>query len=464
MNKIKSMFLPRDVKEGDIPPLLLGDGFSTKSNREEGFYCTGKYYLINKTFKGHEDIEIYVISFDRNNRVYEMKTITIKKPVYEEWTFIQNKFDPSGGKVFHIVERKNGNTMVIDLFYYYIGDLLEMNFKSITIEPNHRNLFIQYNRAQFNEFHIDLVESCDNGNEALVFSAFFCPINDIDYDDPEYDEDAPWIYERRACLDILRINTEKVWHVKRVLVDLSASPDVFDIYDVPKTHYLPDKIYFYQEYVNGDSLAIHECDYNGKHKFTYSVLNDDLRYGFEPHGNISFLYSFKDSDSFVRFYKLEEGEIETIKEIHLVHRHKEAYYSVGCSFKRFDEHILPVLASCQRHNPPLSYQNFKAISLDSEKLIVEMHDEGISRSVNSVNWNIEEIAMTYFHGLNIFTELIGKGEMFFVLRRSNFIVENFSLKHLSRLAVLTYFTEEKLMSLNLPLHLFQYLGIKKYFE
>ena len=74
------MFLPRDVKEGDIPPLLLGDDFYTSSNREEGFYRTGKYYLVNNwKHKGDKEIEIHVISFNRDKHAYEKKIITIKK-------------------------------------------------------------------------------------------------------------------------------------------------------------------------------------------------------------------------------------------------------------------------------------------------------------------------------------------------------------------------------------------------
>ena len=42
----KTMFVPPDVKERDIPPLLLGNNFSMKFHRQYGFFRTGEYYFI----------------------------------------------------------------------------------------------------------------------------------------------------------------------------------------------------------------------------------------------------------------------------------------------------------------------------------------------------------------------------------------------------------------------------------
>ena len=156
--------------------------------------------------------------------------------------------------------------------------------------------------------------------------------------------------------------------------------------------------------------------------------------------------------------KLEQGEISVIEEFDASVIFNEMmegqYFNFKSTFKRFD-HLFVAILGQQDHTQPREY-NYEVIDLFTKEKITQIYDVAIILPNYQLNWNIEEIGVTYF---NDQPSLGGNGELFFKI--SPFKGYQSSLKHLVRLAVLTSFDCAYLANQNLPNSLFSYLGIEK---
>ena len=105
------------------------------------------------------------------------------------------------------------------------------------------------------------------------------------------------------------------------------------------------------------------------------------------------------------------------------------------------------------------HKDFKIIDLSTNQIVHEVISSDKLSPLYAINWNNEEIGMTFkprddnpyakipFH-FGIFHNKLEAGKAK-------------TLKHLARLAVLTSFSFNQLLEANLPSSLFDYLGIEK---
>ena len=160
----------------------------------------------------------------------------------------------------------------------------------------------------------------------------------------------------------------------------------------------------------------------------------------------------------IRLMMLEGGDITVIEEFSdsLIFTEKmdDKYFVLRSKFKRFDHQVVSVYGQ-QDQQQPRRY-DFKVIDLSSKQVITHIHSEGIILPNFQLNWNIEEIRITFFKDRDM---LEGTGELIFEI--SPLKGYRSSLKHLSRLTVLTSFDPDFLANQNLPSSLFSYLGIEK---
>ena len=124
-------------------------------------------------------------------------------------------------------------------------------------------------------------------------------------------------YHPKACLDIINMKDEKVWFVRRIIIELKEMPE-FSRY-APYMQYTNEGILFYQPYdeLENKTLSIQEFDCNGEYKFSYVIPYPGMVNRFQSYGNYIFLYGERKSDSpqYVRLIKLEDGQIRTIEKI-----------------------------------------------------------------------------------------------------------------------------------------------------
>ena len=98
---------------------------------------------------------------------------------------------------------------------------------------------------------------------------------------------------------------------------------------------------------------------------------------------------------------------------------------------------------------------FVILDLKSGKKITEIEDSRMVAPYFWVNWNMEEVVVTFYDRDRFLSGL------FFKVRRANEWNTNIYLKHLARLAVLTSFSPDYLIMQNLPSSIFRFLGLEK---
>ena len=260
-------------------------------------------------------------------------------------------------------------------------------------------------------------------------------------------------------------------------MDLSSSEEI--VWDRPNVHIAGEKLYFCKETSDesdDDIIQIHEYDFEGHFLYEYVVKNKDMIFKFEYFLDSTYVIIYEESKSTfprlhelfmeynnVQVVKLDRGNvfvkelkdifqlgqsISTRKRYHRTYRFE--------SLSRFGNLYLPLIF-VENQRVPDSF-GFTTINLATGERMAEIKDVGIWLPTYSVNWNIQEIDMTYFKKKNVH---LGKREFYFKISRVQ--ADEFqTLKHLARIAVLTSFTENYLKKQNLPESLFRYLGIEKH--
>ena len=321
----KTMFVPPDIKESDIPPLLLGNNFSMKFHRQYGFFRTGEYYFIlQDNFLKYDQELLYIVNFNRNKMALEKKLLFIESSGYEEDVVKLSKLDPYNGKIVHMVQsisenpNGQGEEIVFDVFHINLADHLSSlgDYIELAIDRESSHLKIKYVIEQFNKAMIDMfTHHRDKEKTVLMFSAFYRE----DLNNNLHEEN--WLYFPRACIDIVNMKGKKIWHVKRIMITLKEMAGFLDCQYAPSIHQTDEGILFYQETEdeNGDQvLQFQEFDSNGEYKHAYSVPCCGVVSSFQPYGNYFYLYSMlkrDEGDKHIRLIKLEEGEIKVIEKI-----------------------------------------------------------------------------------------------------------------------------------------------------
>ncbi|XP_066928888.1 uncharacterized protein [Clytia hemisphaerica] len=232
----------------------------------------------------------------------------------------------------------------------------------------------------------------------------------------------------------------------------------------PSFSHTDDKLYFYYEFpddqIQNDVFKMFEFSADGVFQNLYSFECSNFMVKFYADRNLLFLHPVQGEieGGVVRLLRLESGEITLVEEFDASFlfktRMEDQYFNLKSTIQRFD-HFLVTILSQQDHTPP-RYYHFDAIDLFSKQRISQACDAAVILPNFQLNWNIEEIGVTYF---NDQPSLVGNGELFFKI--SPFKGYQTSLKHLARLVVMTSFDRDFLVKQNLPNSLFGYLGIIK---
>jgi len=108
-----------------------------------------------------------------------------------------------------------------------------------------------------------------------------------------------------------------------------------------------------------------------------------------------------------------------------------------------------------------SFYDFALLDLSTKSTVSQLISENVKWPIYSVNWNLDEIAMTYYADEDDEVDLT---EFYFKMAHNNTVKGKDSvksLKHSARFAVLTSLNYHQLMEANMPSTLFDYLGIEK---
>ena len=124
--------------------------------------------------------------------------------------------------------------------------------------------------------------------------------------------------------------------------------------------------------------------------------------------------------------------------------------------QRLDSLLLPVQI-VEKQKEPDSF-TYITINLQNGQQMTEIKDVGIWLPTYSPNWNIREIGMTYYDKEKL---ILGRRGLYFKIAKSPRTNEFINLKHIARIVVLSSFNRNFLIQRNLPISLFEYLGIKK---
>ena len=414
-----------------------------------------------------DELRVHVINFNQKQLTLEKKLIVIKTPVYKEHiAFRDTHFDALSGQIVHIVQRRLEKKLVYDIYHINIVDFMKLDkfdkLNKLAISLKEKDLKFVYITDRFNEVTCKMFPL--NGNSetnALLLTAFYS--EETGEGSGSDDDSSTGIYHPRACLDIVHLKGGKIWFVRKILIKFEEMPG-FLTSTTPYTHFTEKGILFYQETcdeMKNKTLSVQEFDCKGKHKFSYVIPYPGMVYCFQTYGSYIFLYAKQKSQNprSVDLIKLEEGQIKTIEKINdaLIFPGNPSdnfWYRLKPSFKRFDRVLLPI------HATKRNYNNFTTMDLTSKQKVTEITDFGLFSPKCRLNWNINEIGMTFFYNNDTFDENF-RGKMYFKIYRSSLTNEMLSLKHLARLAVLTNFSEGYLVKQNLPPSLFNYLCVKK---
>ena len=425
-NERKSMFIPNDIKESDLKPLLIGEDLHLHGKQQQGFFRSGHHYLIlQDDHEIHDEIRIFAIDFNQSQLTFQKKTIAIKTPVYEEHILTRySRFDPFNGQVVHIVLRysqiNNKKKLVFDIYFLNIVDFIKLDkIDKLTINSKEIDLKIVHDMDCFNEGNCKMFRlNGDPETNVLLFKA--CYSEDTG---EEYDDDNPnWIYFPRACLDIVHLKDDKIWFVRRVEFQFKDMPGFLRY--APYVHYTNEGILFYQEVSDdfeNNTLLIQEFDDNGSLNFAYTIPYGDTVSCFQSYGNFIYLYAMEKSDNpqFVSLLKLEEGQVRTLEKVdhNLIfagNLSDNFFYNLKPSFRRFDRQLLPIYA---KRRQPIKFSSFTILDANSKQKLVELTDFGLLSVSYSLNWNISEIGVTFFNDDNLSRN--SRGKVFFKICRMN---------------------------------------------
>ena len=170
--------------------------------------------------------------------------------------------------------------------------------------------------------------------------------------------------------------------------------------------------------------------------------------------NSLYILSFNDLyiDDCVKF---EEGVVSSLTTIderkynYVEHSYQNGNFVQFCGItKNLDRYLLRF-----RVNERFYCARVIFVDLETQKILVESTlDVYLQRGYQniSLNWNMDEIGFVYFDD----------GILHFKYSKSYSSFEKSSLKHISRLSVLTSFSSEYLSKQNLPKSLIEYLGLE----
>ena len=203
---------------------------------------------------------------------------------------------------------------------------------------------------------------------------------------------------------------------------------------IPSVQCTKEGILFYQEMVKdqmgNEIIPIQQFDLNGKHKFSYILPSQRMIPFFQPYGNFLFLFPINESiekEHIARLVKLDEGEVKIIKEISLdflfpFNTLKPTLYHLDSHDRRLGYNLLQISLSSRKD---LMFDNFILLDLESKQKIATVAESELFNQWYSANWNLTEIASTYFR----YGQLPeGRGEMYFKVHCSNRF-SCLSLKH-----------------------------------
>ena len=474
-SKKKSMFMPNDIKENEIQPLLMGDGFHYDQNYNQGFFRTGEFFLIlkdNLCFQRDDDeVQIHIIHFNQKTKIFDKKVLTIKAPIHRECGHRVSMLDPLNGKFVYLEKRHllTNDKEEFAVFIYYINIVDSINENGIdeqmAINVQEPSLKIRYDIDQFNEAHYDVIPFSGEEVETLVVvkAGHKEDPNDYSDDDVNMDNAMPWIISPRSCVDIVHIKGDQISHFKRIIVQFQ---EMFGFLEwIPSVHYTKEGLLFYkdtgEDQMGNEIISIQQFDLNGKHKFSYIIPAQEKIPYFQPYGNFLFLFPINESienEHIGCLIKLDEGQVKIIKEFSLdflfpVFTVKPLFYHLHSHIQRFGYNLLQI-SSSSREDQMLD--NFILLDQESKETIAFLADFKFYQEY-SANWNLTEIGTTYFECED---QMEGKKEMYFKVHcsnRSSFL----SLRYLACIAVLTTFSKEYLLERNLPSSVIRYLGIRK---
>ena len=442
----RCMFLPPENGDQELPPFALWDQFDSFFV-DQGFDETGQYYLLFQKDYFNPRFFLQAVYFDRELKVLNSIFIKMKFPDFQdEMTVSKLSFDKNGAQLVHVIQKyskiSEDNKIVksIDLYYFYLYDLLgTKSDHDIVIEEDQKpNFSLRYSEEEsYEEVKFDY--GCrDRGVTTLVVYAFHrLPLHENN---------------SLQRVDLFHSSNGKFLHSKKLLLDLSSLP-IFH-YSCPDIFLTRNNIYGcgYDDDVMKETYKALEFDLNGELLHLYET--------FAPHSS-SILRDCRESIYFClntdssprdinRIVKFKNGHVITVaelKEDELMQRSSDnEYISADVPVKRYGRFLM-----CYVYKDDDYCCKYKFIDSRSHKTIMdyEIPENQIHDKVD-LNWNEREFSYTYY-----------EEGFHFKISRIKSRIDQRTLKHFARLAVLTSFSEEYLIQQNLPSTLFDYLGIDK---
>ena len=348
----------------------------------------------------------------------------------------------------------------MNIYSYHIIDWFEQNRgNNLIMGPKSSpDLSFVYDVKEFNQVSYRGL-SIPSTEKTLIFSAFYLPTS-------EEARNGMSSFPRRLCLDFVNIELQQIKWEKRLVIDIDAPPTEFLTF-LPVRRFTKDKILFQRTCYENNVMKMKmlEYDYTGKFLYSYTIeYPDSWENLFEciKKSNLVLLFpeETKLEDLEIRVIKLDKGKTELVKEIKgIVSTNGEGEmgkdYYIQNLVRKLDHLLVPVESEGKVED--VFHSEYMTIDLISKQVVHKVVSYNKACQTYSLNWNSEEIGITY-------TVEDSDSTLFFKMER-NAIVEGkdkmASLKHLARLAVLTSFSYNQLMEFNLPLSLFDYLGIEK---
>ena len=463
----KAMFIPQGTNVNEIKPLLLGDRFEPLLEYTQGFYCTGEHFLLleiddgktfrfssmEKTDKSKKKTRIHIINFNKENAGYEHKILTIEvQHCQSNVRKKKSKLDPSSGKFVHMVERFVEEDIVLELYYINVAEFLTMKCNETTIKRNDINLRLSYDAEIYDGFKCEL----DNDDSSLLIFKAFC--NPIYLDDTTY---RPWF-----SMDFIRTDQGKLSHLRRLTFELDV--DVFAISTFPQIQVHNEKIYYYK------AVRIEDDDEEEAYQLIEYNMEGEIAHTYKevfPDGTPFKLEFFRGSTLLIIHYppnrfcikKVQDGKLTVLSNLEDTFKDfkdKTPADQLHCTrldslfnLQRFDQLLLGFSFYESDYQDNVT---FATLDLKSGEKVTEIKDSGMLRPKLSMNWNLEEAVVTFYDN----SDQVRDG-LFFKTYRVNETNQNFSLKHLARLAVLISFNRDYLLMQNMPASLFRYLGLEK---
>ena len=450
------MFLPpkaeAEFKNKDLS-ISLGDDFQAMNSFQRGFDHIGKHYYILEDMDAEDRLRVFMVYFNEEQNALEKKALTIDFPDMDgsEWTW--QELDAYTGNVVIIVKHDVPDEdcpekFVIDIYHFYLPDVFNnaYNATDITIEPSKVDINLTFNGQCFERSQIWYGLRENDVNSLLVITFF-----------KESNEDRARNRLRKCCLDIMQTQETRIWHSKRVDIDLTQSSvfdDLFFWLNATK-----ERIYFY--FRKDSVLKIDEYDYNGDFCYFYSIAMGDEyhEYHFDDRFVVLSPKGVTHKDNSIRVWELNQDRTSIVQEFNDeiidFQLSDEKSYSFQYSIKRFNHFLLVANASdynkCRQIVSWIEICNGKKLrgyGVSGRKPLPKF----------SLNWNLHEVGMTYFEKMSM-----DRQKMYFKITHVNMneytIQFQITLKHLARVAVLKLYSNNELSRLNLPSTLFGYLEV-----